>query len=131
MQIARKLLVVIGYAALLALVAACDGGPPATPTAIPLEPGPTVSPEEAGVLPVRVMGRGTGMQDFMTDPQGTPFAILTPVANTTFKLEFTNRTGKDLKAWRGTIVFKDANGTTIEGFDARFAEELKNGSTVI
>lgn len=126
-----KLFLLFACAALFALLAACDGNAPPTPTPIPLGPGPTAPPDQAGDMPVRILDRDLDTQNFMLDPRGTPFTVLTPIPNMEFELEFTNRTGKDLKSFRGALIFQDTQGTEIERFTPRFEQELKAGETAV
>jgi hypothetical protein len=131
MGIVRRIALFVGLVGVLALIAACDSNAPPTPTPLPPEPGPTAAPEEAGVIPARVLDRQFGTQDWMLNPAGTPFRIQTPVPNMTFKIELTNGTGKDLAAVRGVLLFRDTAGKEIERFTPRFEVMLPAGDSAV
>jgi hypothetical protein len=128
----RRIIALLSLALLLTLAVACDSTGPATPTAISTDPGPgpTLPPEEAGVMPVRVVDRDLRKRYEMYDPMGTPFVLLTPVPAMDFEIEFTNLTGKDLAGFRGVLSFKDTAGNLIEGFNTEWIlQEIKAGET--
>jgi hypothetical protein len=131
MNLLRSLLVAAGLLAVVLLSAAC-GSEVVTPTPVAtVAPGPTLPPDQAGVLPARAVGRSYGETNMMPTLDRTPFPIPTPINIITYRLEFKNATGQDLMGFRGTLTYRDAQGREIESFAARFDTAVKQGQVVV
>jgi hypothetical protein len=118
---------------LLVLAAAgCGSDPTPVPTATAvIDPGPTVAPSEAGEIPAQVLGRYARVQTYVVNEDSTPFAAATPIPNIVLRIKFTNNTGKDLRAFKGVLSFRDAQGNKIESFLRQILSPVKAGDSVV
>ena len=136
----QRLILVMLLALSAVLLAAC--GPsaptpsPATATAISLLevnktlPGPTSPPDEAGSIPVWIVGRDASTITSVDNGMGTRIPVSTPEPAMFYKLEWTNNTGNDLNGFSGVLLFKGKDGQTIEGFSEAVNKPIKQGETI-
>ena len=138
----KATLLTVALALLLALLAACDGGPPATPAPV-VEPTPTweaasdlpeeytteqvpgevtLSREEGqSLFSVRLVGReGSASPDFV----GNPLKYIN------FLVELRNNTRHDIGKASGTILFNDSSGMFLDGDRVEQVPAVKAGEAV-